>query len=236
MNYKNKVTGIITALFVCTTALCAAQPVSQGELTVSITPGAYWKTERNPQFAVWVEKADGTYVTTLYVTQRAAKKNWLFSPKGGRPESLPVWYHAVNSAVVVVKTQSPKTDTDVLTSATPGASDKVQKSVQLPTGEVYIVKVEVNHSFDYNESWPKKAKKGSAQYSGVNGQPSVVYAGTLDTKTTATPEHGAVKIVLEPAGTGAIDGSDGNLHDNLANLTTALQIIAGAEASWSCTK
>jgi hypothetical protein len=232
MSYKHRVTGIVMGLLVCTAALFAAQPVSEGELTVSITPGACWKTERDPQFAVWIEKADGTYVTTLYVTQRAAKKNWLFAPKGGRPESLPVWYHAVNRTAVVVKAQSPKTDTDVLTSATPGASDKVQKSVQLPAGEVYIVKVEVNHSFDYNESWPKKAKKGSAQYSGVNGQPSVVYTGTLDTKTAAS-EHGAVKTVLKPAGTGAVDGSDGNLHNDLAQLTTALQIIAETGVSWS---
>jgi hypothetical protein len=229
MNYKHRAAGIVTVLLVCTAALFAVQPVSEGELTVSITPGAYWKTERDPQFAVWVEKADGTYVTTLYVTQRAAKKNWLFSPKGGRPESLPVWYHAVNSAAIVMKAAPAGTAADAVTSATPGASSSIQKSVRLSAGGVYIVKIEVNHSFDYNEFWPKNAKKSSTQYSGVNGQPSVVYAGTLDTSTAAP----AVKTILKPAGTGAVDGSDGNLHDNLAHLTTALQIIAEAVASWS---
>lgn len=225
---------IVVGLLVCSAGLYASEPAKEGTLTVTITPGASWKTERDPQFAVWVEKADGTYVTTLYVTQRAAKKNWLFAPKGGRPESLPVWYHAVGNAAVVMKAQQASGGTDALTSATPGAAGDVKKTVQLAAGEVYVVKVEVNHSFDYNESWPKNAKKGSVQYSGVNGQPSVVYAGTLDVRSAGTgTDYADVQTALIPAGTGAVDGRDGNLHDDLGKLTTALQIVGKADAAWS---
>ena len=240
MKIKRMLLVLAVGLSVVLSALYASDTVPEGTLTVTVTPGAYWKTERGPQFAVWVEKADGTYVTTLYVTQRAAKKNWLFAPKDGRPESLPVWYHAVGSRPVTMEAVQDKTKTDAVTSATPGASDAVRYSVRLPSCEQYVVKIEVNHSFDYNESWPKKAKKGSAQYSGVNGQPSVVYRGTLDTQS---PEKGTgdaaaqiqpvIPTVLVPAGTGSVTGRDGELHNDLAGLTTALQIITKAEASWS---
>jgi len=236
MKNKRITTALIAGLLFCSAALYAAEAAADGTLTVTVTPGTYWKTERGPQFAVWVEKADGTYITTLYVTQRAAKKNWMFAPKDGRPESLPVWYHAVGSSPVTMAAAQDKTEADAVTSATPGASDAVRYSVRLPAGEQYVVKMELNHSFDYNESWPKKAKKGSAQYSGVNGQPSVVYEGTIDTSVTGTAQQHDVQIKLEPAGTGSVTGQDGTLHNDLAGLTTALQIVDKVEASWDMTK
>jgi anti-sigma factor RsiW len=225
------VSAVFAVLAVCTAAVYASDP-QKGTLTVTVTPGAYWKTERGPQFAVWVEKGDGTYVTTLFVTQRAAKQNWLFAPKDGRPESLPVWYHAVDSRPVTVTALQDKTNTDAVTSATPGAAGAIRYPVRLPSGERYVVKIEVNHSFDYNESWPKKAQKGSSLYSGVNGQPSVVYECTLDT-TVSVKGNGRIQAVLVPAGTGSVTGRDGKIHDDLAGLTTALQIIGKAEASWN---
>jgi hypothetical protein len=241
---KNRIAAaIIAGLLFCSAALYASDSETKGTLTVTITPGACWKTDRNPQFAVWVETAGGTYVTTLFVTQRAAKKNWLFAPKDGRPESLPVWYHAVGSRPVTMVAAPDKLKTDAVTSATPGTADAMQYGVLLPAGKKYIIKVEVNHSFDYNESWPKKAEKGSVQYSGVNGQPSVVYEGTLDTQPVDRGENPAVsqgkdllRAVLVPAGTGAVTGGDGNLHNELAKLTTALQIVDTVEASWAGTK
>ncbi|MCK9169107.1 MAG: DUF2271 domain-containing protein [Treponema sp.] len=234
MKIKHMICMIITCILCCAPFLYASEAAADGTLTVTVTPGAYWKTERGPQFAVWVEKDDGTYVTTLYVTQRAAKKNWLFAPKDGRPESLPVWYHAVGSRPVTMVAAQDKTEADAVTSATPGASNDVRYSVRLPAGEQYVVKIEVNHSFDYNESWPKKAKKGSAVYSGVNGQPSVVYVCTLDTRSVGNvTEHPVVQSTFAAAGTGSVTGRDGELHHDLAGLTTALRIITKAEASWS---
>ena len=70
------------------------------EITVSVGAGENWKAKREPQFAVWLEDSSGNFVRTLYVTKKASQKRWLFCPDNGRPESLPVWYHAskTNSA------------------------------------------------------------------------------------------------------------------------------------------
>ena len=64
------------------------------EITVSVGAGQHWKEKREAQFSVWLEDSDGNFIKTLYVTERASQRNWRMSPKEGRPESLPVWYHA----------------------------------------------------------------------------------------------------------------------------------------------
>ena len=70
--------------------LSAASALFAKEVSVVIEAGKNWKAKMNPQCAVWLEDADGTYVRTLYVTQRSSKRNWIFGPKEGRPEALPV--------------------------------------------------------------------------------------------------------------------------------------------------
>jgi hypothetical protein len=199
-----------------------AQPAET--LSVTITPGTAWNKKRGPQHAVWIEKADGTFVTTLFATQRAVKNNWLFAPKGGRPESLPVWYHASGKTAAE---NGNRTYTDVISSATPSQKKTYSKTLQFAADTIYVVKVEVNNSFDYNEYWPKKAKKTDQNYSGVNGQPSVVYSGII---TPQLKNNSLAKIELRPAGTGSVNGSDGIIHDNLNSLTTALLIISKIQA------
>lgn len=77
------------------------------EISVKVTPGENWKEKREPQVAVWLEDEEGNYIRTLYVTERASHKSWIFSPKKGRPESLPVWYGASNDEVHRTKSQHP---------------------------------------------------------------------------------------------------------------------------------
>ncbi|MBR1616032.1 MAG: hypothetical protein IJ673_11255 [Treponema sp.] len=64
------------------------------EITISVGAGQHWKEKREPQFSVWLEDSDGNFIRTLYVIERASHKSWMMSPKKGRPESLPVWYHS----------------------------------------------------------------------------------------------------------------------------------------------
>ena len=64
------------------------------EITVSVGAGQHWKEKREPQFSVLFEDSDGNFIRTLYATERASHKSWMMSPKEGRPESLPVWYHS----------------------------------------------------------------------------------------------------------------------------------------------
>lgn len=179
------------------------------DITVSVGAGQNWKQKKEPQFAIWLEDTEGNYVRTLYVTERASQKNWMMSPKEGRPESLPVWYHA--SKYEPAKNISSNVKLDAVTSATPKGGIVFDAKLD---DEAYVIKAEFNTSFDYNESYTKKN-------SGVNGQPSVVYEALLPAGFDKSSEE----IRLEFSGTGALDGADGLLHNETAGLTTALTIV-----------
>jgi hypothetical protein len=210
--------------FACAVAgFLAAVPVSaETGLEVSVVTGNNWKTttwlgimplRHAPQLALWLADANGSFVRTLTVSASGAKNTWKAAPSGGRPESLPVWMHASRAVSGKV---------DAQTSATPDADVSVRASgPDLVAGTEYIVYLEVNSSFDYNAAWPKNAKKGSASFSGVNGQPSVVYEGRFVAGNPAV-------VTLVPVGTGSIDGSDGNIRVGLEGLTTALELVKSA--------
>ena len=61
--------------------LLCAMNVFAREVTVSITAGENWKGKHTPQFAIWLEDTEGNYITTLYVTDKASRKSWIFCPK-----------------------------------------------------------------------------------------------------------------------------------------------------------
>lgn len=218
------VTGLALAL-----GLFAAPPTFADAgvtVTVTVTPGDSWistarigffNMKKAPQYAAWIETADGDYVQTLMVTARAAKGNWMSAPDEGRPEALPVWFAARSSGTKTA-------DIDAATSATPKAEENISRSSEaLAAGREYRIRFEVNHSFDYNDSWPKGAKPGDAGYSGVNGQPSLVYEGRFTAGRAGT-------IELLPVGQGSIDGSSGILAAGTEGMTTALSIVKKVDA------
>lgn len=134
------------------------------KITVAVNPGEAFKN-RAPQIAVWIETSDGTYVDTLFVTKKASENKWIFSPKEGRPESLPDWYKAKGQNPAE-KISSEKID--ATTSATPKNGIVTSKEVNLEKGKTYVFKCQANQSFDYNDFYTKKN-------SGVDGQPAVLY-------------------------------------------------------------
>lgn len=138
------------------------------KITVAVNPGEAFKN-RAPQIAVWVEDSDGTYVDTLFVTKKASENKWIFSPKEGRPESLPDWYKAKGQNPAE-KISSEKID--ATTSATPKNGIVTSKEVNLEKGKTYVFKCQANQSFDYNDFYTKKN-------SGVDGQPAVLYIGEM---------------------------------------------------------
>ncbi|MGP1459462.1 MAG: DUF2271 domain-containing protein [Treponema sp.] len=186
--------------------LSAASALFAKEVSVVIGAGENWKAKMNPQCAVWLEDAGGNYVRTLYVTQRASKRNWLFSPKEGRPESLPVWYHAAHYGSV--KSAADNGEVDAVTSATPKAGIAFTADIG---DKDCIIKAEFNTSFDYNDFYTKKN-------SGVNGQPSVVYEAKI-------PQGMEGAITLSLAGCGSETGSDGKIYGDISHLTTAKSIV-----------
>ena len=179
------------------------------DITVSVGAGDNWKQKREPQFAVWLEDTEGNYVSTLYVTERASHKSWIMSPKDGRPESLPVWYHA--SKYEPTKSTSPDAKLDAVTGATPKGGIIFNAKLD---DKAYKIRAEFNTSFDYNVFYTKKN-------SGVNGQPSVIYEAVIPADFNKSSEE----IRLEFSGTGSLDGADGNIHDETENLTTARTIV-----------
>ncbi len=202
--------------FIALFAFCAAVAASlyARDVTVSIGAGEGWK---GPQLAVWLEDEQGRYVKTLYVTQKAGGLSWFLAPKEGRPESLPVWYHASkhDSKKSVAQNSSPeKKEIDAVTSATPKGGLVINQKIDDAS---CMIKVEVNASFDYNSTWTKKN-------SGVNGQPSLVYQALL-------PAGQKEEVALELVGSGSIDGSDGSVHKNVAGIDSAKTIVRNINVS-----
>ncbi len=164
-----------------------------------------WPLTIRPQMAAWLETADGTFVATIFVTEKAAHNSWISA--SSRPEALPVWRAKSGSAAV-----------DAVSGATPqsGAERGTAVPAGLPAGE-YVVMLEVNSSYDFNAAYPESG-------AGVNGQPSLVFSGRIAIGTPGS------EAVLAPVGTGSPDGSGGSVKPGMDGLTTALQIIANPRA------
>jgi hypothetical protein len=188
--------------------------VEASGMELVVEPGEHWQSEMkilffslniNPQMAAWLEDDQGNYVSTITVTHKSAKQNSSGSLKKSRPEALPVWYNKTNDTVEI----------DSVSSATPkGAVDvQIDKSL-LTTGKEYTVYLEINHSFDYNETWPEKKND-------VNGQPSLLYGARFIAGTSG-------KVNLDILGRGSASGSDGNIVLGIDGMTTALTIIKEA--------
>ncbi|MFH2115495.1 MAG: hypothetical protein ABIJ86_13410 [Spirochaetota bacterium] len=162
-----------------------------------------------PQVAVWLETPGGSFVDTLYVTELAVTKDYTAAPKDGRPEALPVW-----SALKQVDVDGVSSPTTV-GSAVAYGNDLASK---LPAG-TYIVKLETNRSYDWNETYTKKN-------AGVNGQPSLIYVADL----TIGGEADEASFI--PLGTGSVDGSDGDIRPGLDGIDTALDLFASMKVAY----
>lgn len=207
---------IFFALF----AFCAmAVFVHAREVTVSIGAGDGWKSGKDPQIAVWLEDQNGRYIKTLYVTRKASGLSWIFGPKEGRPESLPVWYHASkhDSKKTAAKNGSQEEkEIDAVTSATPKGGLVFKQKID---DAFCVIKVEVNASFDYNSTWTKKN-------SGVNGQPSLVYQALV-------PAEQKEELTFELIGSGSPDGSDGAVRKNAAGIDSAKTIVKSVNVTFN---
>ncbi len=213
----------IVFVFVAITILMALPAgLFAREIKINVIPGENWKEKREAQAVIWLEDLNGNYIKTLYVTERAARKNWIFSPKEGRPESLPVWYKAsqYDAAKSAKKEKGLEgAEFDAVTNATPKSG--IQITSEVPDGD-FVLKAEFNTSFDYNDFYTKKN-------SGVNGQPSVVYSTEV---SVSDSDNYNGRITMEFCGTGSPDGTDGKIHDFTEKLTTAKSIVKNIEVSF----
>jgi hypothetical protein len=205
----------------------------QGDFKVGIEQGDNWlhdyplflgfNKKNPPQIAIWIEDVNGNYVSTVYASYKRATQSWQSAGRDRRKEALPYWCHCrgvkyVDGLYLPTKKQHL---TDGITGATPTESFDVKLH---PTKEIthFKVMVEVNHSTDFNEYYPKSAKEGDYNYSGGkngSGQPALVYCADINTVANNT------SFIAQLVGHSSADGSDGKLYNDLSGITSALNIV-----------
>ena len=210
----------------------------RGDLKIYVEQGEHWihdfplfmgiKLKNSPQIAIWIEDLQGKYLSTVYATHKAATLSWQGNSGNPRKEALPHWRWA--KALSEIDGSSGATSkggieikplADGISGATPrGSFDvKVRPNDAL---KQFVVKIEINHSTDFNDYYPETAKEGEPNYSGGkegSGQPAVVYAAEVDLSTGATSFQAVI------IGHSSPDGTSGNIYTDLSRLTTALNIV-----------
>lgn len=173
-----------------------------------------------PQMAVWIQNQQDKDIRTLMVTYHMGICDW-----GGRverPISLPYWvvfYNRQTGTSGAPTRENPAPD--AITLATP--KDQLLINTSVPEGSTWNYFVEVNVSGDFNDDFPKKSKDGRSDRNG-NGQPSLVYKGTIE----------AVKgAVSQPVVLGHTDQYevDVELTKNTKGMTTALELLESITVS-----
>ena len=217
--------------------LCSCQQelvgYERGSVKVVVEQGEAWlhdfslflglKKKNAPQIAVWIEDPEGRYLETVYATHKIATQSWTAAGGNRRREALPHWCH--RRGVRYADGLYLPTKKEPLTDGVSGATPRGSFDLKLAPAEGltrFVVKVEVNHSTDFNDAWPESAREGEAGYSGGklgSGQPAVVYAAEVDL-SSGEREFEAVLV-----GHSSPDGSSGELFTDVSKLTSALRIV-----------
>lgn len=185
----------------------------------------FWgiKVKNPPQIAVWLEDTAGNYLSTVYVTHKIATQSWQSAGGNRRKEALPHWCHR-RGVQYKDGLYLPTKDTplaDGISGATPRKSFALRLRPARTPGQ-FVVKIEINHSTDFNEYYPKSAKAGEANYSGGkegSGQPALVWQARIN---PASEQRSFEAVLL---GHSSPDGSSGDLSGDLSGLTSALAIV-----------
>lgn len=226
-------TWICLSLF----SLCSCQKelieYEAGDVKVCIEEGEEWlhdfplflgiKKKNPPQVAIWMEDMEGNYLSTIYVSHKIATQAWQSSGGNRRKEALPHWCHSrgvqYKDGLYLPTKEEPLTDG--ISGATPRGSFDVKLN---PSGRLkqFRIKVEINHSTDFNDYYTKTAQKNEPGYSGGkegSGQPAVVYSADVDLSS------GRKSFEAVLLGHSSPDGSSGELQTDTSTLTTALHIV-----------
>lgn len=233
MNKTSIITGACTVLLACCSCNNDLVTYEKNDLKISLEKGESWlhdfplflgiSVKNPPQIAVWVEDMEGNYLSTVYVTHKIATQSWMMAGKTRRKEALPHWCYSrsvkYDDGLYLPTKKEPFTDG--LTGATP--RDGLDVKMKPAAGwKQFRVKIEINHSTDFNDHYPKSARQGDENYSGGkegSGQPAVIYAADIDLASEAT------SYVATLIGHSSPDGSDGRIYPDTSCLTSALQIV-----------
>jgi len=232
MKVKNLAVAGITALGVLTSCNKDLVTYEQDDIKVLVTKGDEWlhdfplflgiEKKNPPQIAIWVEDLAGAYITSIYVSHKIATESWQSNGGNRRKEALPVWCYARGiqypDGLYLPTEEEPLVDG--ISGATPRSSFDVKMR---PIGDLkkFVIKIELNHSTDWNDNYPKDAKEGDANYSGGkegSGQPAVVYSAEIDLNSNLKQYTASI------IGHSSPDGSNGDIYPDTSSLTSALNI------------
>ena len=201
-------------------------------LKLTVTPGEHYShrafgIKMIPQMAIWLENKKGETLKELYVSEFVYKK--LRDNENDRPATLPVWigkngnklpeYNTADQATLLDLSKNKQIEIDGITGATPKKEFIVKYKIPVElSGQEVVVRMEVNNSFDFNEKYKKGLSEDDPYFNGVNGQPSIIWEGTV------TLSKGA-SVKLEPVGHGSPVGNDGRMKNSLVDITTAAGIL-----------
>lgn len=182
------------------------------------------KIQITPQMAIWLEDETGKFIDTIYVTEKSAKSSW---GNVRRPEALPIWSHkrGVKYADGLYMPDRKNPLPDAVTGAT--AKSSFVKTWAVPNhikDGVYLLRVEVNNSFDFNETYKEKLPNNHPNYNGVSGQPSLLWEGKVSIGKAFTTR---LKIV----GHGHPAGQNGMVFSDLDGIDNAKTIVSAITAS-----
>ncbi len=188
-------------------------------LNVTIGPNFFQKAKIGlisfttiPQMVLWLESEDQSFKKTLYMTNKFGKQEWggafYYKNKTFREYTFPLWCKRFKNELPTKN--NPLNDT--ITKATPKNSFKTEillpKEIEKKRCILYF---EVNNSFDENKFYPMNNL--------YNGQPSLVYVGTLEPAF-----KGNLELKLTYKTTLA-----GDIIKDLSDITTAKEIISKVE-------
>ena len=253
MKKFNKVL-IAAALFILAVAGRAEAGDAQGTLDIRLIPGpnyiqhyklmGIWEIEKTPSMAVWLESPGGINEAVIFVTYRFATQDWIGEIFGEihRPECLPIWREAHQVRGVQPESlclachgiQDEGLDlkdipeVDAVSGATP--PDGLSLKWTLPAGlnpGPYVVRVEINHSWDYNDVYADDLDESDDNFNSQGGQPSVLWEGIIE--LGSRPAECAMKVV----GRGEPNGRDGLVNKDIENLGSALKIAGSITATFT---
>lgn len=205
----------------------------KGDISIHIVEGRNWlhdyplflgiNKKNPPQIAVWMEDSGGRYLSTIYASKKIATQGWVGAKGNRRKEALPHWGHA-RGICYEDGIYSPTKDqplVDGMTGATPHGGFDL-KLMEKSGMKNFSIKVEVNHSTDFNDTYTKNATEGTPFYSGGkdgSGQPALVYKADIDLTS------GQTVFTARLIGHSSPDGSDGKIYTDMDGMTSALEII-----------
>ena len=170
---------------------------------------AFFLPKSYPTYAIWLKEASKGSVSTIYVTGKAGKGEWILADS--RPESIPVWY-----GVTAREEAEGRLVIDAISGATQ-EGEAAEILWQVPdklVGKKIDLYIEANSSFDYNAYYTKKENEPG--YSGTNGQPSLIWHAELDLSESITDP-----VTPEIIGHGHVLGSDPRIDPDVSQITTA---------------